>query len=626
MKTEDLPRASLAVVELATGAITDKFPQSGAFSLGGEGAGFVVYRKPSRDDAGKDGKDGKGEEKAEPPPPGPMGGKGGKGGGKFGFGKGGAVPTAPGPGGGNYGTELLVRDLSTKTDRAFADVAQFALSKDGQLLVFTVASRNEETNGIYAVNPRSGGLAAAIKCGPGRYSGLTWDEKQNKLAFLYDDSTVKAANLAPPPRPKGVAVGTSVPSFAPPVQPKWRAFVWDRNAKSVSSPIVRVPVATSGFASIIQVGLAANRPAFAEADEVFGPSTPGQRPGWTFSGGSLNFSPDGTKLFMNTAPKREPVAGAPPGPPRTDDFQLDLWHWKDERLQPAQKLTATADQSKNYSAVVLLDSKQFRQLSDETMTVSQPPSQSDWALGSDDRKYRHATGYGLPLRDYAAINVRTGEKKSILGGFGGYSTPNPLLSPKGTHLLAFDGKNWFTISVSDSKKSKLTGKLKEKFFDEFDDHPGTPRAAGQPQWTSDGQSVIVNDRYDIWKFAVDGSSAENLTKIGRARELRFTILRVQSDDDLEPSRGVDLTKPHLLGAENLHTRDTGFYRLEPGAAEPKLLIMGARRYGQPTKAKNADVYVLFRADLLRSPRLLRDHRRLPRTETHHRHQPEGPRV
>jgi hypothetical protein len=391
-KADAVPQSSLAVVNLATGTVVEKFPQSGAFYVGGEGAGFVVYRKPTRPEPGK------GDGAKTETPTGPMGGKGtgGKGiGGKF-PGKGGGLPTAPPPSGGeSYGTDLLVRDLATKTDRTLADVSQFSLSKDGQLLVYSVASRKDETNGVYAVNPRSGASASAIKIGQGRYSGLTWDDKQTKLAFLYDDSAVRPANEAPPPRPAGVAVGTAGPSSAPPVPPKWRVFVWDRSAKALTPSIARTPVvATTGFASLVSVGLAAHQPTLpAPADEVLGPSTPGLREGWTFNGGSLNFSPDGTKLFVNTAPKRAPAAGAPPGPPRTDDFQLDLWHWKDERLQPAQKLQATADQARTYSAVVLLDSKQFRQLSDETMTVSQPPSGSDWALGSDNRKYRHAIGY-----------------------------------------------------------------------------------------------------------------------------------------------------------------------------------------------------------------------------------------
>ncbi len=100
----------------------------------------------------------------------------------------------------------------------------------------------------------------------------------------------------------------------------------------------------------------------------------------------------------------------------------------------------------------------------------------------------------------------------------------------------------------------------------------------------------MSDRFDIWKLAADGSSAENLTRVGRTLGSRFTLLKVRSAEDRLPVRAIDLTKPLLLGIENLSTRDTGFYRLGPGAA-PKLLVMGGRLYGAPTKAKDADLYL-----------------------------------
>jgi dienelactone hydrolase len=589
VKIEEMPQTSLAVVDLVTGTVTDKFPQAGAFTVAGEGAGFVIYRKPTRVETGGEGKEGKGGTPIEP-----MGGKGGgKGGGGKGGGKGGGfVRKGDAPAGRTYGTDLHIRDLATKSERVIPDVSEFALTHDGKLLLYVISSRKEETNGVYAINPRSSSSVEILKAGPGRYSGLSSDEKQAKFAFLFDDSAVPDEKIAPPPRPAGTPLGTasSVPA-APASPPKYRVFVWDRSAKVTRPPMNTLPMgAAAGFASFVPLILAANAPTVPPADEVFGPATPGQRPGWTFNGGSLSFSSDGTKLFVNTAPKREP--GPPAGPPSPTDFQLDLWHWKDERLQPMQKLQAAADQAKTFSAVVLLDSKQFRQLSDDAITVAHPPASTDWALGSDDRNYRGATGFGLPLSDYSVVNVRTGERKPLLPGFGGYSTPSPSLSPTGKHLLAFDGKDWFTVAVADGKRTNLTAKLKEKFFDEQDDHPGSPPPAGQPQWTADGKFILVNDRYDIWKLAADGSSAENLTKIGRAQQIRFTLLRLQVVDEFQPFHGVDLSRPQLLRAENLHTRDTGFYRLEPGVANPKLLIMGSRRYDPPTKAKDADVYML----------------------------------
>src|SRR5262249_39116247 len=158
--------------------------------------------------------------------------------------------------------------------------------------------------------------------------------------------------------------------------------------------------------------------------------------------------------------------------------------------------------------VLLLDSKQFRHLSDEAMSVQQPGT-GDWAIGSDDRKYRHMTGYASPLpSDYALVNVRTGETKPLLSA----STYNVGLSPNGKHLLGFDHKDWFTISVPDGKKINLTANLGVKFFNEEHDTPDQPRAYGGVQWTTDGKHVLVSDRFDIWKIAADGSGAVNLTK------------------------------------------------------------------------------------------------------------------
>ena len=53
-KGGDAPQSLLAVVEVATGQIGDKFPQAGPYFNGGEGLGFVVYRQPVRPEAKKD--------------------------------------------------------------------------------------------------------------------------------------------------------------------------------------------------------------------------------------------------------------------------------------------------------------------------------------------------------------------------------------------------------------------------------------------------------------------------------------------------------------------------------------------------------------------------------------------
>ena len=581
LKAEDFPQPALAVVELATGQITARIPRAKGFTVGGEGAGFLVYHiqpkiEPKTDTPG-------GKTEPEPAPAGPMGGKG-----KGVFpGRGGGTGTAPAPRAvRTYGTDLVIRDLTTGSERTIPDVDEYTLAKDGKLLVFTVASRKEDTNGVFAVEPTTPAGPVAIRAGSGRYSRLTWDEKQTKLGFVLDDAGVLTGNEIPPPRPAGTPAGAT--ATAPPPQPRLHVFVWDRGAKVNGITGAKLTLGPAGpggeLSGVVTAGVAANAQFASPAVEVAGPNTPELRAGWTVAEAAPSFNTDGSKVFLRTAPIRPPAPTA--GPPAADKVDLDIWHWKDGHIQPMQLKEAGADRSKSYAAVVSLDTRQFRQLSDETITVT-PPAAGDWALGADDRKYRHLTGYVMPVpEDYALVNVRTGERKPRMSGFSGRIGA----SADGKYLLLFDGKDWKTISVADGKTVNLTAPLPVKFFDEEDDHPDKPPPYGGASVTADGKFVLLNDRYDIWKVAVDGSSAENLTKIGRGQQTQFRLVNIRPDDE-DDRKGTDLTKPLLLRAENLSTRDTGFFRLEPGG-EPKLLVMGARLYGIPQKAKNADTFLL----------------------------------
>ena len=623
-KTDDAPKAGLAVIDLEAWKVTETIPQVSAYTVAGDGAGLLLYRKQAANVGG-----GKGDEKeAAPQPPAPQPGGKGAGGGKGGGGKGagggkggGFQPGGGGPGGGGavapaprgatYGTDLIIRDLATGRERTLPDVTAYSLTRDGKSMVYTVASRNDATNGIYLMELGSQAGAVAVKTGPGRYGTPVWDEKQTKMAFFYDDSAVAGPNVAPPPRPVG---WTAAATPLPPAQ--WRVFVWDRNAKPANPAGGSVAVGTDGFTGVVAAGVATNAPAVAApAVEVLGTGSTGLKKGWALTGTTLAFSTDAKRLYLATAPVREVAAPVPPpattpnpgtafgtggGPGGTgtgrvaDDVQLDIWHWKDNYIQPMQKLRGDPERNRSFSAVLFLDSKEFRQITEDTMNVTRPPV-GDWALGTDDSKYLFMTGYASPTpRDVALVNIRTGERKPMLTGVTGQSS----IAPSGKYLLSFDGKDWNTYSIPDGKKANLTANLKTKFFNEDHDSPSDTPPYGVAGWTSDGKFVLAYDRYDLWKLPADGNTSEavNLTKVGRTQQIRFRYLRVPAGED-EPEdpdadrTGIDLSKTMLLQATNLKTQDTGFFRLAPGA-EPKLLIMGPRRYGPPVKARSADTYLL----------------------------------
>ncbi|MCY7387382.1 MAG: hypothetical protein LH481_04850, partial [Burkholderiales bacterium] len=59
-----------------------------------------------------------------------------------------APTTAPGAKK-EYGTELVLRDLSAGTERQFANVLETSFARDGNVLLFTVSSKAETDNGVY---------------------------------------------------------------------------------------------------------------------------------------------------------------------------------------------------------------------------------------------------------------------------------------------------------------------------------------------------------------------------------------------------------------------------------------------------------------------------------------------
>src|SRR5262249_34722500 len=213
----------------------------------------------------------------------------------------------------------------------FSDVAEYSLSKDGMSLVYTVASKNEETNGAYAVSTNTADPPTALLAGKGKYTKLSWDEKQTHLVFLSDHDEAAAA------------------------QPRFKLYHWDRKGSS--------------------------------ATEVVSNSTPNFGAGSVISDkGPISFSNDGRRVFFGVAPPPEPDKPDKDDDDATSDDKVvaDLWHWKDDYIQPMQKVRAERERNRSYKATFDLAEKRFVRLADETMPAANTSAAGRWAIGLED--------------------------------------------------------------------------------------------------------------------------------------------------------------------------------------------------------------------------------------------------
>lgn len=449
-----------------------------------------------------------------------------------------------GAGGGarlQFGTDLVLRTLGDGAERTYSDVAEFSLSHDGKQLVYAVSAHDTAKNGVFVVN-LSGGEPTALLSGKGKYLKITWDEPQKQLVFLSDrdDQASKPAKL--------------------------KLYRWDRQSATAAE---LASVATPGFHKDLVIS----------------------------DNGALNFSKDGSLVYFG-AGKPAPEKKADADTPDDEKAVVDLWSYTDDFIQPIQKVQATRDRNRTFTAAVSISSGKVVQIADDTLETATPSEDARYVLGTDNREYRRAQDYGDHLSDIYVTDSSTGARKLIAKKVRGQYT----WSPAGKYLLAFDGKDWNTVSVPDGKTSNLTAALPVKFWNEEDDHPDTPPAYGSAGWTQDGKYVLLYDHNDVWRVAPDGSGAKNITGgYGRAHDLRFRYVREDTDTR---ERWIDSSKPLLLHAENLDTWDTGFFRASIEGGEPTQLVMSKKNLSMPVKAKNADVYLLTEQDFTEFPDLV----------------------
>ena len=449
-----------------------------------------------------------------------------------------------------FGSDLVLRNTTSGTERTFNDVLDYTLSKDAKTLVFAVSSKKEETNGVYSVTPQNDAAPATLLAGKGKYQKLTWDEEQTELAFISDRDDAGAK------------------------QPKFKVYLWNRSGGVIESS--GSATATGGLDRNHAASTAIN-----SASEIVSTSSAGFRKDFVVSDkATLGFSLDGSRLFLGAAPPPEPEKSADEEVPADEKVLVDLWHWKDDYIQPLQKIRAEQERSRSYRADYIIKDKKFVQLADESMESVSPSNDGRYAIGADNRAYRVMSDYDPGLTDFYLVNTADGTRKLV----GQKQRFNASLSPGAKYAIYFDGKDWNSYSITSGATVNLTGNLPVHFFNEDNDTPELPSSYGVAGWTKDDREVLLYDRFDVWQVAPDGSGAKNLTDgVGRKVSIQFRYVRLDPKE-----RSIDPAKPLLLHAENLETRDSGFYRDRINGDWPQKLVMGAKDFNNPTKAKDAD--------------------------------------
>ena len=450
-----------------------------------------------------------------------------------------------------YGTYLVLRELSSGFERVFANVLENSFARDGKTLLFTVASKTEADNGVYALATGEAVAPVALLSGKGKYLKLTWDREQSQLAFLSDRDDVAA----------------KVPQF--------KLYHW-----------LRASAAAAGEA--VSAGTPGVPPGMAISEK--GPAT------------TVAFSRDGKKLYVPMAAPAKAARAADAAPLDEDKVSADLWRWNDDVVQSIQKVRATQELNRSYRGVFDLAARRYTQLADVSLRSIALSDDGKRALGVDDRAYRRMTDYDGAYADVYVVDTATGARKLAIkqlrdgggAGSGGAQFVQAQWSPDGNWAYYYQAKHWHVLNTADGRSRNLTAALGVAVHNELHDLPQPAGAYGVAGWMSDSQSLLIYDRYDVWQLFVDGRPPTNLSRgEGRKAKIQLRVQRTEPVDEDDEERGFDAGKALVLRGESEIARATGFYKTSfAGSAAPQRLTWGEQNFRYIGRAQQADVLLV----------------------------------
>lgn len=277
------------------------------------------------------------------------------------------------------------------------------------------------------------------------------------------------------------------------------------------------------------------------------------------------FSDDGKRIFFYVSPdwllsrkKHENKA------------KLHVWSY-DAAVTPPEEAFLLKKASSLYRACVEVATSKTVMLTTNPFEEIQilGCGRQKYVLASDKKPYMISENWEFRrAKDIYLVSVKDGSRILIAKNLSGY----PSASPDGSYIVWSDmeKRQFFSYRIADGKVTDLTSKIGVDFFTEDDDRPRLHYPYSMnPNWSSDGKSVIVTDRYDIWKISLDGSVATNLTEeYGRKNKTRLRIVNKSTDNNsaydkaLDRIAGIDLRKNIYVTAFEEGTMKQGLGHLE----------------------------------------------------------------
>ena len=445
------------------------------------------------------------------------------------------------------GTKLLVRSLDGAVSWELNRVKSFSFSPNGDYLYYLLAEEEKQDNTALHVLELASGTKRLVHEKMTTYAGMSFSPQSAYLSFVTSDDSLKAK------------------------KPSHKLLVYDIKKQAMALEIDKSALKLEG--------------------SRISPDA------------SLRFSEDESRLFFGVTNEYQDYTYENDSTLLDEErVSLDIWGWQDAEIQPMQLKNKSQEEKKSYLAVLSIKDQQVVQLGTPEVDEVQLENKitKSIALAWTDAPYRRNYSWDIQLgRDLYLLDIATGKKELIEKNASG----SARLSPAGNYAYWYAAKDssWVAYDLKAKAKINLTKGLPVPFYDELNDSPSLPSSYGVAGWLSGDESIVLNDRFDIWKIDPrNPSAAQNITSgEGRKRQITFRRERLKVDEvEIVPKETL------VLSAFDEQTKRNGYFIGDfAGKSIPKQLLLTDHRYTGLKKAENSNQVLLRRSTYVENPDL-----------------------
>lgn len=445
-------------------------------------------------------------------------------------------------------TEVLVQNLAAGTRLSFSSVGEQAWADVGSVLALAIETDGGVGNAVQLYAAETG-TVRVLESSNSQYRGLAWRPRSTDLAVLrtrVDQEFKDTAHVL---------------------------LAWTAITTPEPEALSLDPAKADGFPAGMRI-----------AD--------GRRPSW---------SRDGRIVFFGIR-RREPRPDSTVKKSEEKVSDVEIWHPNDVRMLRQQMGQEAEDLRATLLTAWRVSDRRVIPIGTDIGEQSLALEGGRWATEVDRKPYGWGWKFGRLDRDVWVTDLATGERRKVLTQVRHYFGANPA----GTRLGWSDGKDFWVLDLASGAKTNVTAALtnakRADFVDRDDDHPNNVAPVIFPAgWARDG-SWLLNDGYDVWSVALDGSGGKRLTDGAQAgvvhRLVSFVQLTASADE-----RAFDTTKPLYFSVTGKKSKASG-YAVRNADGTINRLVFGDASYRALAKADSAAVFGYTRQRYDESPSLL----------------------